>query len=88
MLLKDWILALICVLQFIEYLSDGQAAESVHSRIDGKYVLELTDSDFDFSVLLKFRARFITSSAKQQLLDTRLNQLKGMINRSLSGVKN
>jgi transposase len=32
-----WRLALICVLQFAEDLSDRQAAEAVRSRIDWKY---------------------------------------------------
>jgi transposase len=32
-----WRLALICVMQFIEGLSDRQAAEAVRSRIDWKY---------------------------------------------------
>jgi transposase len=39
-------------MQFIEDLSDRQAAEAVRSRIDWKYVLglELTNPGFDFSV--------------------------------------
>src|SRR2546423_7021199 len=48
-----WQLALVCVFQFIEGLSDRQAAEAVRSRIDWKYALslDLADSGFDFSVL-------------------------------------
>src|SRR5438876_7076883 len=44
-------LALVCVFQFIEGLSDRQAADAVRSRIDWKYALglELIDAGFDFS---------------------------------------
>jgi len=46
-----WRLALICIFQFLENLSDRQAAEAVRSRIDWKYVLALPldDSGFHFS---------------------------------------
>lgn len=73
-----WRLALICVLQFIEDLSDRQASEGVRSRIDWKYLLglELTDSGFDFSVLCEFRARLMAGGAEQQLLDTLVKQFK------------
>lgn len=75
---SPWRLALICVMQFIEDLSDRQTAEAVRSRIDWKYVLglELTDPGFDFSVLCEFRSRLVTGGAEQQLLDTLLKQLK------------
>jgi transposase len=73
-----WRLALICVMQYIEGLSDRQAAETVRSRIDWKYALglELTDSDFDFSVLSEFRKRLIPGGMEQQLLDLLLAQFK------------
>jgi transposase len=50
-----WRLALITVMQFLENLSDRQAAEAVRSRIDWKYALglELTDSGFDYSAQSK-----------------------------------
>jgi transposase len=75
---RPWRLALICVMQFIEDLSDRQAAEAVRSRIDWKYVLglELTDSGFDFSVLCEFRTRLMAGGAGEQLLDTLLKQFK------------
>ena len=58
-------LALITIMQFMEGLTDRQAAEAVRGRIDWKYALglELTDSGFDFSVLSEFRQRL---SAGQQ----------------------
>lgn len=34
---SPWRLALICVMQFVENLSDRQAAEAVRARIDWKY---------------------------------------------------
>jgi transposase len=54
-----WRLALISVLQFLEGLSDRQAADAVRGRIDWKYLLglELTDSGFDHTVLSEFRSR-------------------------------
>jgi transposase len=45
-----WRLALVTVMQYMEGLSDRQAAEAVRERIDWKYTLglELTDPGFDF----------------------------------------
>jgi transposase len=75
-----WRLALICVLQFAEHLSDRQAAEAVRSRIDWKYALglELTDSGFDFSVLSEFRTRLVTGNAALRLLDILLERLRAL----------
>ena len=52
-------LALVLVLQFVEGLTDRQAAEAVRARIDFKYALglQLDDPGFDFSVLSEFRDR-------------------------------
>ncbi|WP_425365358.1 transposase [Gloeothece verrucosa] len=36
-----WRLALICIMQYMENLSDRQAAEAVRGRIDWKYALSL-----------------------------------------------
>ena len=51
--LAPWRLALVTVFQFLEHLSDRQAADAVRARIDWKYALglELTDPGFHFSVL-------------------------------------
>src|SRR5437588_12477699 len=48
-----WRLALVTVLQYVEGLTDRQAADAVRERIDWKYALglELRDPGFDFSVL-------------------------------------
>lgn len=71
-------LALITVLQFVEGLSDRQAADAVRGRIDWKYVLalDLTDPGFDFSVLCEFRARLLAGEAEMLLLDTLLMRLQ------------
>ena len=46
-------LALITIMQFVEGLTDRQAADAVRSRIDWKYALglDLIDPGFNFSVL-------------------------------------
>lgn len=61
-----WQLALVCVMQFIENLSDRQAADAVRARIDWKYALSLplTDPGFNYSVLSEFRDRLIAGNAE------------------------
>ena len=64
-----WRLALVCLVQYIEDLTDRQAADAVRSRMDIKYLLglELTDPGFDFSVLSEFRTRLIEHQAEHRL---------------------
>jgi transposase len=71
-------LALTSVLQYVEGLSDRQAAEAVRGRIDWKYALglELTDPGFDHTVLSEFRSRLVHGQAEQQLLDTLLERCR------------
>jgi transposase len=71
-------LAIVTVFQFLEHLSDRQAADAVRARIDWKYALglELTDSGFHFSVLTEFRARLIQGNAEHLLLDRMLEHFK------------
>jgi transposase len=73
-----WRLALVTLMQFVETLSDRQAAEAVRSRIDWKYALglELTDPGFDFTVLSEFRARLIAGGLEEQLLATLVERCK------------
>ena len=75
---SPWRLALITVMQFVEGLTDRQAASAVASRIDWKYALslELTDRGFDFSVLSEFRTRLIKGGAERQLLDLMLSSFQ------------
>lgn len=65
-------LALITVMQYVEDLSDRQAAEAVRSRIDWKYMLglKLEDPGFDFSVLSEFRQRLLQGGVESLLLET------------------
>jgi len=67
-----WRLALVTVMQYMENLSDRQAAEAVRTRIDWKYVLslELTDPGFDFSLLCEFRQRLLGAGQEEVLLNT------------------
>ena len=67
-------LALASVLQFVENLSDRQAADAVRGRIDWKYALglSLTDPGFDHTVLSEFRSRLIEGNVGRLLLDTLL----------------
>src|SRR5215213_9548049 len=76
--LTPWRLALVTVFQFLEHLSDRQAADAVRARIDWKYALglELTDPGFHFSVLSEFRARLVAGGAEPLLLDTMLERFK------------
>lgn len=76
--LAPWRLALVTVFQFLEHLSDRQAADAVRGRIDWKYALglELTDPGFHFSVLAEFRARLVAGKAEHLLLDRMLERFK------------
>jgi len=76
--LPPWRLALVTVFQFLENLSDRQAAEAVRARIDWKYALglELTDPGFDFSALSEFRTRLLAGGAEQLLLDRLLSHFR------------
>ena len=75
---SPWRLALITVMQFVEGLSDRQAADAVRSRIDWKYALslELTDPGGDASVLCEFRARLVEDAAGPALLEAMLSRFK------------
>jgi transposase len=69
--LAPWRLALVTLLQYVEDLTDRQAAEAVRTRLDWKYLLglELTDPGFDASVLSEFRQRLLAQGAEERLLD-------------------
>jgi transposase len=64
-------LALVIVMQFMEGLSDRQAAEAVRARIDWKYALglELDDDGFDASLLTTFRQRLLAGGTEALLLN-------------------
>lgn len=70
--------ALATVLQFVEGLTDREAADAVRGRLDWKYALalDLTDPGFDHTVLSEFRARLVAGGAEQRLLDLLVDQLR------------
>ncbi len=76
-------LAVATLLQFMEGLTDRQAADAVRTRIDWKYVLclELTDVGFDHSVLSEFRTRLLAHGAERRLFDAVLAvaQTRGLL---------
>ena len=75
---SPWRLALICIMQYMENLSDRQVAEAVRGRIDWKYALSLplNDPGFDFSILSEFRQRLIEGGKEELFLERILEQLK------------
>lgn len=74
--LAPWRLALVTVFQFMEGLTDRQAADAMRDRLAWKYALslELTDPGFDQSVLCEFHSRLVSGHAEQRLLDLLLEQ--------------
>jgi len=70
-------LALVTVVQYLENLSDRQAAEEVRGRIDLKYLLglEIDDPGFDYTLLHDFRQRLLENGAERELLDALLELL-------------
>lgn len=77
-------LALVTTLQYLENLSDRQAAEAVRSRIDWKYLLglELSGGGFDYSVLSEFRTRLLEGQAESVLFESLLAPFsaRGLLN--------
>ncbi len=73
-----WRLAIVVVLQYVEGLTDRQAAEAVRGRIDWKYALglDLADPGFDASVLAEFRERLVAGQAETLLLEVLLERCK------------
>jgi len=73
-----WCLALVTLSQFMEGLTDRQAADAVRDRLAWKYALslELCDPGFDHTVLSEFRSRLIAGHAEQRLLDLLLERCR------------
>ena len=71
-------LALVLVLQFVEGLTDRQAADAVRARLDWKYALglDLCDPGFDASVLTEFRVRLLADGQAERLLTLMLDRLR------------
>jgi transposase len=72
--LAPWRLMLVTLFQFIENLSDRQAADAVRARIDWKYALslDLEEEGFDASVLCEFRKRLVEQKAENRLFEAML----------------
>src|SRR5262245_47256382 len=66
------------IMQYIEGLTDRQAADAVRRCMDWKYALslDLHDPGFDFTLLHDFRCRVLTHEAGQRFLDTFLAACK------------
>lgn len=77
------LLAIVTLLQFVESLTDRQAADAVRTRIDWKYALGLSleDTGFHHTVLSEFRTRLLDHGAEQQLFEAivELAKAKGLI---------
>jgi transposase len=77
-------LLLVLVFQYLEGLTDRQAADAVRARIDWKYALglDLTDQGFDYSILSEFRTRIVVADVSDHLLDQLLTLCKarGLLN--------
>lgn len=65
------LLAFVTVFQFLEKLSDRQAAESLRMRMDWKYALHLplAYAGFDYSVLSEFRDRLLRHQAEGRVFE-------------------
>src|SRR5262249_49958824 len=63
-----WRLALVLVMQYIEGLTDRQAAEAVRRCMDWKYALslDLHDPGFDCTLLPDFRERLLAADAPKR----------------------
>ena len=73
-----WRLALVVVMQYIEGLTDRQAADAVRRCMAWKYALslDLHDPGFDCTLWHDFRQRFVAHEAGQRFLDTFLATCK------------
>lgn len=73
-----WRLALVTIFQFMENLTDHQAADAARIRLDWKYALslELTDPELDHTVLSEFRTRLVALTAEERFLEAVLTLCK------------
>jgi len=78
--LSPWRLALVTLMQFVENLSDRQAADAVRGHLAWKYALslELGDPGFDSTVMSEFRARFLQQDTLLLLLDRFLERCQDL----------
>ncbi len=78
-----WRLAMVVVFEYLEGLTDRQAAEAVRNRLDWKYALSLPldDTGFDASVRSRFRQRLSEHEQAAVLLEklVQVGQQEGWI---------
>ncbi len=76
--LSPALLAMVTLFQYMENLSDRQAAMMVVTRIDWKYGLHLplAHAGFHYSVLCEFRDRLVRDQAESRVFESLLEQLK------------
>lgn len=72
------LLSMVTLLQFMEGLTDRQAADAVRGRIDWKYLLglPLTYPGFHYSILSPFRDRLLAGGQEAILFERVLERLK------------
>jgi transposase len=72
------LLSMTTIMQYMEGLTDRQAADAVRSRIDWKYALglPLTHPGFHYSILSPFRDRLLEGGQEAMLFDKVLDRLK------------
>lgn len=78
--LSPVLLGFVTVFQYLEGLSDREAANAVLARLDWKYALHLSldYEGFDFSVLSEYRARLVKHGAEGRLFEQILVDLGGL----------
>jgi len=76
--LSPAMLATVTILQYVEGLTDRDAADHVRGRIDWKYLLgeELTYAGFHYSALSEFRKRLVEADAEERLFEVPLQRMK------------
>ncbi len=74
------VLMLVTILQFVEQMTDRQAAQAVAGRIDWKYALglELAAPGFDHSVLSEFRGRLVEHDLSRLCFDRVLDRCRDL----------
>ncbi|NPA89962.1 MAG: IS1182 family transposase [Chloroflexi bacterium] len=78
--IAPYVLAMVSIFQFMEDLSDREAADAVRARMDWKYALHLPldDPGFDFSVLSEFRQRVLAHDKGVLMFERVLQRLEEM----------
>lgn len=78
--LSPILLGFVAAFQYLERLSDREAAVAVRVRLDWKYALHLPldYAGFNYSVLSEYRDRVLAHQAEARLFDRLIEQLQGL----------